>query len=426
MTLRARDIDWDPTMPDESSVELISLSEVKAEQVEWLWPGRLARGKYTLVAGDPGLGKSTLALDVAARLSRGSEWPDGGLATVGRTLILTAEDGLADTIRPRLDKLGADSSHVMALTAVCGNGRDEWRPFNLETDVERLRECIRGRSRPDLVIIDPVSAYLGRVDTHRDAPVRRVLAPLMALIEQEHVALLAIAHLNKDQQRTALHRPGGSVAFVAAARIALCLAADPHDEDRRVLASLKNNLAPKPPSLAFRLPEGRLTWEPGVVDLDVEALLAKPVDREDQTDADAVLDDLLAEEQLWPLDATAALVTAEAQGVHPRTLRRAAKRRGIRIRRDGFGPGGKFVWHRPAIADTPGALSPTLSPMASMAERSEKRSIDPIGDNKSPIDDVSSMQPSSPRRPDPLTADGQPFSFDPSTAFRDSDDSETK
>ena len=262
------------------------------------------------------------------------------------------------------------------------------RQLNLERDIERLREAVH-KFNPDVVIVDPVSAYLGRVDTHRDADIRRVLAPLVEMLEQERVALLAVAHLNKDQSRAALHRPGGSVALVAAARIVLCLAADPSDPDRRVLASLKNNLAPPPASLAFRLPEGRLTWETGSVDLDADTLL-RPVNREEQSDADSVIDDLLADHAAWPLEAK---VAADAHGVSSRSLRRAAKRRGIDIRRTGFGKGGKWMWHRP-IGDTDSDEAPKhpdVSPMAPMQELSKNTSLDLIGDKKTGRETVSPM-----------------------------------
>ena len=94
----------------------------------WIWPGRLAKGKYTLVAGDPGLGKSNLTLEIASIVSRGDSWPDGGAATKGRSLILSAEDGLADTIRPRLDRLGGDPTQVFVLTAVRDKDGQKWTP----------------------------------------------------------------------------------------------------------------------------------------------------------------------------------------------------------------------------------------------------------------------------------------------------------
>lgn len=149
---------------------LTRLSTVEPIAVEWVWPGRLARGKYTLLAGDPGGGKSSLTLDCAARLSRpGARWPDGPPAPHGCTLLLTAEDGLADTVRPRVDRYGGDPSQIIVLEAVQDtSGR---RPLNLARDLAILIDAIR-EVRPALVVIDPFTAYLGSTDAHRDSEVR--------------------------------------------------------------------------------------------------------------------------------------------------------------------------------------------------------------------------------------------------------------
>ncbi len=119
----------------------VRLSDVDPERVRWLWPGRLPLGKLVVLDGDPGVGKSTLALDIAARLSTGRGWPDGGTCPPGGVLILSAEDGLADTIRPRLDAAGGDPTRVHALTEVRYVGEDgqlRARPPTL-SDVDELR-----------------------------------------------------------------------------------------------------------------------------------------------------------------------------------------------------------------------------------------------------------------------------------------------
>jgi hypothetical protein len=381
---------------------VVRLADVTPEPVDWLWPGRLARGKLTLFAGDPGLGKSLVTMDLAARLSRGAFWPDGTIAPRGTTLLLSAEDGLADTIRPRLDRHDGDAAAVHVLTAV--RDKDAHRPLDLAGDLARLADAIR-QVRPSLIVIDPLTAYLGETDAHRDGEVRALLAPLVALLEQERVALLAVAHLSKDQQRSALHRPGGSVAFIAAARLALCLGADPTDPDRRVLAGLKSNLGPLPPTFAFRVVDGRVTWEDTPVEgLDVETLLHSPqADRAEQSDAEGVLSELLADESAWPLDAKDALAAGHAHGVHERTMRRAARRLGIRIDRVGFGRGGCWLWQRPiadSIEDT-SLKHPDVSPMAAMTEQAR------IGDNNN-IEDTHSVFTRA-REDAPFAFDNDPF-----------------
>jgi hypothetical protein len=364
---------------------LIRLSDVTSEPIDWIWPKRLAVGKKTLLAGDPGEGKSTLTIDTAARITRGAAWPDGGLAPQGPVLFLCAEDGIADTVRPRIDAHGGDPRSVYVLEGV--RDGSVVRLLNLARDLASLEQAI-AQVQPRLVVIDPITAYLGKTDSYKDSEVRGLLAPVLAVIAKHRAALLTVAHLSKDQQRAALHRPGGSIAFVAAARLVFAVGTDPNDESRRVLAALKANICAKAPSLAFRLPDGHIEWDTAtVVTLDAETLLRPQPghDREDRTDAEHVIRDLLSDTSAWPLDAKAALEAGAAHGVSDRTMQRTAKRIGIRISRLGFGAKGRFVWHRPIddIDDSIGAVSPSVSSMAPMHKPSVIDAIHAIDDKLS-------------------------------------------
>jgi hypothetical protein len=222
---------------------------------------------------------------------------------------------------------------------------------------------------PALVIIDPITAYLGNVDTHRDADVRSALAPVTDLIAERRCALAAIGHLSKDAQRAALHRPSGSIAFVAAARIVLAVATDPNDADRRLLVPIKANVAKPSAVLAYRINDAGLLWEANpVTGTDVEAIFrpSNPVDREERTDAEQVIRDLLADERTqWPLDAKQAIEAGQAHGIPERTMRWTAKRLGIRIAKLGFA--GKWVWHQPEEATTKAASLPRTPDVAASA-----------------------------------------------------------
>ena len=327
---------------------IVRLADVYAEPVVWQWRGRLAHGKLALIVGNAGMGKSWITLDIAAHVSTGRPWPDDPLASPppSDVLLLSAEDGLADTIRPRLDALGADVTRVHHL-AVLRAGESE-RAIQLK-DTAALEQAI-AMTHAKLLIIDPVSVYLGSTDSHRDAEVRGLLAPLSLLAQRTDVAILGVMHLAKGGQRPAIHRAVGSIAFAAAARIVLAVAHQPERPDRRLLVPVKSNLSAPPAVLAYTLADGRLTWEQGpVLDVDVDALLdtPSPRDREEQTDAEQVIVDLLDDVEAWPLEAKAALAAGTANGVHERTLRRTARQMGIRIERLGFGARGKWVWHRP-------------------------------------------------------------------------------
>jgi hypothetical protein len=170
--------------------------------------------------------------------------------------------------------------------------------------------------------------------------------------------------------------------FVAAARIVLCLAADPSDPDRRIVAGLKSNLSRLPASLAFRLPDGRLEWERGAVNLDAEALLrpGSVADRDDQTDATALIAELLADKQAWPLEAKQAIEAAQARGIAERSIQRAAHKHGISMKRRGFGKNGQWLWHLPAIPDIDATTSNNVSSMASMWNQATKATSTHIDD----------------------------------------------
>jgi hypothetical protein len=232
-------------------------ADIAPERVEPLWPGRLWRGKHTCFAGEPGTGKSQLLLFIAAAVTRGHEWPCGeGKAPIGSVIILSAEDGEADTIVPRLIAAGADLERVVTVSAVSqGNGKDR-RAFNLQADLQLLEDEITRIGDVALVIIDPVSSYLGKADSHKNSEVRGVLEPISDMAARTRVAIASVTHFSKSNAATttkALHRFIGSIAFVGAPRAAFAVIEDPEDKDRRLLLHAKNNLAAVPKGLAFRL-----------------------------------------------------------------------------------------------------------------------------------------------------------------------------
>jgi len=326
---------------------LVRLADVKPEAVTWIWPGRLAAGKLAILCGDPGLGKSWITLDVAARLSSGRDWPDGAAGTApANALVLSAEDGLADTIRPRLDALGADVSrvHYLAVVRCAVKEHTSERSIRL-SDAGAVEDAIC-ETGARLVIIDPVSAYLGSADSHRDAEVRGLMAPLAAVAERTGAAILGVMHLAKSAQRPAIHRAVGSIAFAAAARTVLAVAADPNREGRRFLAPVKANLSAAPPVLAYTLTEGRLTWEADAVsDVDVEALLSGPTPaRPARRQADTWLRDVLA---AGPVQVRELKSAVRAAGLAWRTVEEAKHRLGVETDRVGYGASGRWYWRLP-------------------------------------------------------------------------------
>src|SRR5262249_38280653 len=307
----------------------ILLSTVQPQTVQWLWPGRIPLGKLTILDGDPGLGKSVLTLTLAASVTRGWSMPleprEPGVAPEpAGVVLLNAEAGLEDTIRPRLDAAGADPARVLALDRIPDG--DSFRLPVLPVDAVYVKLAVR-RLEAKLVIIDPLTAFLGgETNTHKDQDCRRALYPLAMLAQETGAAVLVVRHLNKAAGTNPLYRGGGSIGIIGAARSGLLVAKDPDNPDQRVLASTKCNLAKLPPALVYALdtaPNGalRIGWK-GESTHTAESLLAVPRDDEErdavQEGAD-VLKTILCNGQLPAADVKA---QARKAGVSERTLAR--------------------------------------------------------------------------------------------------------
>jgi RecA-family ATPase len=322
------------------------LSEVEAERVDWFWRGRIPKGKLTLIDGDPGLGKSALATDFAARVSVGRPWPDGAPCEVGGVVICSAEDGLADTIRPRLDAAGGEPEKVLALSTLMEDGNE--RLISIPEDILTIEQGIE-RVAADVVFIDPLMAFLsGRHNAHKDQDVRRALAPLAGLAERTGVGVAVVRHLNKASGGNPLYRGGGSIGIVGAARSALLVAKHPEDEERRVLAPLKSNLAQPAPSLAFSLTGAdngavRVKWM-GATSYTADTLLSAPIDPEERSaldEAKGFLRDALKDTPRW---SNAVKEEASGVGISEITLKRAKRELGVSSEKEADG---SWTWRLP-------------------------------------------------------------------------------
>jgi hypothetical protein len=351
-----------PQAPNGGSLITRVLSDIEAKPINLLWPGRIAHGKVTIIAGNPGLGKSQITASIAAVVTMGGSWPvDRGLCERGNVVFLTAEDDAADTLRPRLEAAGADPTRVHLVEGVVrgytGSGASKTGIFSLQEDLEALETELMRIGNVAAVVIDPVAAYLGKTDSHKNAEVRGLLAPLCELAARQRVAVIAISHLSKMAGAKALMRVIGSLAFVAAARAAYLVASDPADNRRRLFLPMKNNLGPTSDGLAFRI-EGatayssagplvtsRVSWESEPVTITAdEALQAEYPPRRN-----SALDDA----RQWLHQALvygSAPVSeiqrrAEAEGIALATLRRAARE--LQVKRVKSGMKGGWHWSLP-------------------------------------------------------------------------------
>lgn len=322
------------------------LSDVAPERVTWLWEGRLPVGKMVSLDGDPGLGKSTVAAFAAAIVTTGGTWPDGTTcAYPGDVILLAAEDGLADTIRPRLDAADADCTRVHAVEGVAiidaETGERYLRPPTL-ADVEDLHELVV-ETGARLVIIDVLMAYMPTgVDSHKDQDIRRVLSRLAAMAEATGCTVLLLRHLNKATGKDPMYRGGGSIGIVGAVRSGLLIAADPNDPELRVMVSIKSNLGPAPDALTYRLVSAgehgaaKVQWE-GTSEHDARTLLAEPDRRKESPErdtAEAWLGTYLAEHSRAESADVKAAATVER--FSKRTLQRAAQDLGVKYVQEEF------------------------------------------------------------------------------------------
>ena len=242
-----------------------------------------------MVAGHPGLGKSQVCVSLAAIVTTGGLWPvDRTRCERGTVLILSAEDDPEDTIRPRLEAAGADLARIHVLEAVeeqQADGGIARRAFSLADDLSRLGVVLAQLGDVALVVIDPITAYLGETDSHKAADVRAVLAPLGELAAKHGAAVIAVSHLRKSGAGEAMLQVTGSLAFVAAARAAYIIAKDQDDPSRRLMLPVKNNLGDDQTGYAFRIEATRLpshidtsriAWEVERVTVTADEALAPP------------------------------------------------------------------------------------------------------------------------------------------------------
>jgi putative DNA primase/helicase len=227
-------------------VDMLRASDVTPKKLAPVWNCRFYRGKLGLIAGEPGLGKSLIAVYMAATTSAGREWPGGAdTARRGDVIYISAEDSAADTIRPRLEAAGADLDRVHLIESVADQLGP--RPFNLVTDSVRLDQSLQRIRKPRLVIIDPINGCLRSTDacpfnSNSVPQVRALLGRLETVAVKNRVAVVGVTHFTKAKGGSALPRVTGSIAFVAAARSVFTVVRGNGDPDQRVFAPAKNNL----------------------------------------------------------------------------------------------------------------------------------------------------------------------------------------
>lgn len=338
----------DVSRPAGESLQVVRLADVAPETVRWLWHPYIPFGKLTIIEGDPGLGKSWLTCALASAVSRGRGLPGCDPFDPGNVLMLSAEDGIADTLRPRLDAVGADVTKVYALA----------EPLSFDTPGLLRLEAAVIEYEPALIIIDPLFAFTGgKVDIHRANECRAISAPLAAIAERHSCAMLAVRHLGKSRGGGhALNAGIGSIDLTAAARSVLLVGQDPDDATRRALVQTKNNLAPHGGAIGYKLEGGEFFWT-GESTLTAGRILSLPSDEEERGARVEAVEFLRAALSAGPRSSKEIKAEARQAGIPDITLRRAKDRLGVHVVKEGgyFGGGSQqWMWVLPEGAH-PGA-----------------------------------------------------------------------
>ena len=246
-------------------LKLINMEDIKCENVEWLWYPFVPYGKITIIQGDPGEGKTTLVLQMIAKLTRGETIINEETKEPINVIYQTAEDGLSDTIKPRLVAANADCSKVLVID-------DKETPLTM-LDI-RLEKAIAETSAR-LVVLDPIQGFLGAdVDMHRANEIRPVMKHIAEIAEKYRCAIILVGHMNKNSNGKSSYRGLGSIDFQAAARSVLIVGRVKGEPEVRVVCHVKSSLAPEGKSIAFRLDkEEGFQWI-GEYDVSVDDLLA--------------------------------------------------------------------------------------------------------------------------------------------------------
>lgn len=347
--------------PDNSYIKYRNAATITVKPIEWIWINRFARGKISMISGNPGLGKSQIIVSMAAIITQGSLWPDGTLCQAGNVLFLSAEDDAADTLIPRLVAADADLTRVDIIDTFVeiNNGAELEGQVNLSTDIASLEKLLLEVKNVAAIFIDPITAYLGDTNDHRNAGVRAVFGPLAKLAEKYNTAIICVSHNNKNGAQEALFRVIGSIGFVAASRAAFTVIKDPDNEDRRLFLPIKNNIGNDKTGLAFAI-ESRvihdeintscIIWSDECITITAdEAMLSSSRSLGKCPDeAITFLSEMITTE-FYPVAELFEL--AKKNGISEKMLRKAKKILNISHTRTGFGKDSKVYWHAKPIDD---------------------------------------------------------------------------
>lgn len=338
-----------PSQPakTDSDLGLKVLSSFTPRKIVYLWPGRLPLGKLILLAGQGGIGKTFLALDIITIVTRGRPFPDcrdrpETFQPPASCMFITAEDDMEDTIVPRLIDMGADLERVYTLeTTKRPDGTYE--AFSLR-DIPRLEAMLEAHPEIRLVVIDPITAFLGRgTDDAKNADIREVLGPVAALAARFDIAFLALTHLNKSSSARFSDKILGSVAYNNVARVTLGVMLDPENPSRRIMTMAKNNLSTCQSALAYTVTDGVVHWESDPFEMKADDLMGASSRSSNDVAKREAIAHIRAALAHGPLAWDDLVATCANMGTNRNSIEKYKGDAGAISRREGFG--GPVRWH---------------------------------------------------------------------------------
>jgi putative DNA primase/helicase len=325
-----------------------SAADYEMEELRWLWPQKIPSGKMVLYTGKPDGGKTMCALDVAARVTRGSDWPDGSRNEngMGRVLIASSEDDPKDTLVPRLKAAGADLNNIEIVvgTVLSAKGKRKKKTLNLKRDAVMLLEAIKANPDIKLLILDPIISFFGDADMNKDKDVRPITDDLKATCEKSGLTVIGIVHSSKRSDVDAVHKVSGAGSLVASARAVWGFSRDTEDKSKFHMAHVKGNLTRDKSGLDYTIEEALVTiqgkpvgvphtvWG-GKFEGDADDLLDASRERKDKVDYKANIAKAYLRTVKYPVKAMALYEQAErAEGLSSDVLKKAK----VRLWAEGF------------------------------------------------------------------------------------------
>ncbi len=350
-----------PLMPQkkkaEQGVVLLKASELKPTPIDWIWDGWIAGGKFHLLGGVAGTGKTTISLALASSITNGGRFPDNTKSPSGNVVVWTGEDDIADTLTPRLMAMGANLDKVHFVQGVIDE--DGEQPFNPSTDMPILQQAIAKIGNVRLLIIDPIVSVV-KGDSHKNAEVRKDLTPLIQMAESMGFAIIGITHFSKGTSgREPIERITGSLAFGAVARVVLVASKSKGDDgnDVRIFLRAKSNIGADNGGFEYLLEQAttedgintsRVTWGEAIEGSARELLVDAEVDSDGGSMADCMrfLSSILSDGEVSASEVKKDCIGA---GYSVSTMNRAKKNLGIEAKKIGIGKGSYWVWALPKI-----------------------------------------------------------------------------